>query len=262
MLIRGTSLADRIFGTVLSDRIFGDQGNDELQGSSGADFLAGGRGNDQLFGDQGNDELQGGAGNDLMSDLSEGADTLLGGAGDDLLRGDAVDYQRDVLHGGSNDDSLFGGTGFDLLIAGQDNDFIQGMGGEYYGDQGPGARPIAGGDDYLYSQLGNDYGTLRLMTGGAGADMFDLRTNLEGVATPVVITDFHNGEDLLNLEDTSGSFLPYTLDRTGDGLLDATDGWSAGGNVAYNAGNNSLTVTVGDGDSVTFQNLAQVDFLI
>jgi Ca2+-binding RTX toxin-like protein len=254
MLIHGTRYSDQLWGTVLGDRIFARQGDDAVHGSSGDDFLSGDAGVDYLYGDNGNDWLQGGRDGDVLFDQGEGADTLLGGRGDDFLLGDAVDYQRDALHGGPGADNVHGGTGFDLLIGGDGDDCLIGMGGEYYGDAAPGARQLPGGNDRLVTHLGSDYGTLRVMTSGGGADTFEITTNLEGVATPVVITDFHNGEDRFFFYG-DGPGLTTQLDIDQNGRLDANDG------IAYNPGNNSLIMTVGDGDSVTFLNADHVDFL-
>ena len=49
---------------------------------------------------------------------------------------------------------------------------IGGMGGEYYGDQGPGLRQTTAGMDKMSTDLGDDSGTPRIMTGGLGADTF------------------------------------------------------------------------------------------
>ena len=105
------------------------------------------------------------------------------------------------------------------------------------------------------------------MTGGLGADIFDLQANPEGVATPVVITDFQNGQDDLKFFQVNRNLnyvhvLEEELDSNHDGRLDASDGWSAAGNVSVNYGNNSLTLTVGDGDSITLLNNTHLDYLV
>ena len=49
------------------------------------------------------------------------------------------------------------------------------------------------------------------------------------------------------------------LDRDRNGDINADDGWSAVGVVTANYVNNSLTMTVGDGDSVTLLNTTHLD---
>jgi Ca2+-binding RTX toxin-like protein len=246
--------------------IHGTRRADELHGTALADFVTGNAGNDYLFGENGDDELQGGAGHDSLYDrgvgardvfsspfytpgVGGGADFLLGGRGNDWLYSDAVDNQRDTLHGGPDNDALDGGTGFDLLIGGAGDDGIFGMGGEYYGDGAPGVHSRAAGNDFLGTHLGLDCGTPRIMTGGAGSDRFEITASPEGVATAVTITDFHNGEDRLG-------FLEWSLDSNQDGRLDSSDG----GGVTFEV--NSLVLTVGDGDNVRFLGIDHLDYLL
>ena len=99
------------------------------------------------------------------------------------------------------------------------------------------------------------------MTGGLGADTFWVTPRPEGVATAVTITDFTNGQDHFELI-LFGFNNENSLDSNRDGHLDAGDGRSAAGNVSFNAVNNSLSLTVTDGDSVTFLNNNHLDYLI
>ncbi len=86
----------------------------------------------------------------------------LGGTGNDTLSGGAGD---DILYGGLGDDTLVGGNGDDVLIGGK-------------------------GDDTL--------------TGGLGDDVFKWELNDQasiGTVSNDVITDFGNGDDVLDLRD-------------------------------------------------------------
>jgi putative intracellular protease/amidase len=152
LVIRGTSLADRIFVVPANGevggrdflvwqrnvgsgpykvapgghiKVFGGAGNDiigvdprvklrvELYGEGGNDLLVGGSGRDVLIGGDGNDYLMGLDGDDLLFG-GNGHDVQCGGAGNDLMLG------------GDGNDRLYGGPGRDVLIGGLGNDFLQG----------------------------------------------------------------------------------------------------------------------------------------
>ena len=258
--VYGSLFADYFRGTDFADLIRASYGDDHVQSMGGNDVIYGDDGNDNLEGGDGNDDLQGGAGNDFLYGMV-GADFIYGGPGDDVLSSESAgaDYARDTLYGGVGNDSMSGDTGFNLLVGGKGDDLISVMGGEVYGDQGPGVRQITADKDFMQTDLGNDYGTPRLMTGGLGADTFWIIPRPEGVATAVTITDFTNGQDRFELV-YFGFDNERSLDSNRDGYLDASDGRSYAGNVSVNYDNNSLTLTVGDGDSVTFLNNTHVDY--
>ena len=128
--------------------------------------LSDGTGGEYYYGGDGVDSLDGGRGHDVMFGL-EGGDTLNGGLGDDYLFGQEGD---DTLDGGAGDDVLMGGEGVDTLIGGA-------------------------GDDLLIGGADND-----TMTGGIGADTFVIAPG-HGDDT---ITDFADGEDLIDLSVFSG----------------------------------------------------------
>lgn len=119
--------------------------------------------------------------NDMLGGF-KGDDDLVGGGGSDILRGRAGD---DTLLGGNGEDSLFGGRGFDILKGGL-------------------------GDDVLSGKQGLDW-----LTGGAGADTFLIKSdaNLE------VITDFVEGEDIIDVTDLGFSSLSDFDVREGDGWV-------------------------------------------
>ena len=81
--------------------------------------LSGDGGNDQIIGGTGNDVLDGGLGNDLLFD-TQGINVLLGGDGDDQLTGVGT------LRGGDGNDSLegFASVGSNILDGGRGNDTI------------------------------------------------------------------------------------------------------------------------------------------
>jgi subtilisin-like proprotein convertase family protein len=121
------------------------------------------------------DFLSGSAENDTILGL-EGNDIVNGGQGDDFLNGN---QGNDVVRGGQGDDTVRGGQGNDQI----------------FGDDG---------NDILYGDLGAD-----TVNGGGGDDIFAMgrRSDVPGyastggisIADADVITDFGNGNDLIQL---------------------------------------------------------------
>jgi Ca2+-binding RTX toxin-like protein len=109
-----------------------------------------------IDGTTGDDSRAGGSGADIIRGLT-GRDTLYGNGGADRIYGE----DEDVHIGGptSEEDTLYGGDGGDLLAAGDDNDIIVGGNGNDF---------MGGGvdDDVLYGGLGGD-----TMVGGSGNDL-------------------------------------------------------------------------------------------
>jgi Ca2+-binding RTX toxin-like protein len=179
--LNGTSGADQIFGLGGDDILNGGGGSDQLDGGTGADTMSGGTGNDIYFVDnvgdqviesagQGTDEVRTtlaayiltdnvenlrftgggsftGTGNDLGNDIRGGSsdDTLYGGAGYDYLAGNDG---NDTLYGGADGDTLVGGTGADHMEGGTGDDIylIDNSGDVVVENSGEGV-------DWVYSTL-------------------------------------------------------------------------------------------------------------
>ena len=105
-----------------------------------------------------------------------GYDRIFGGEGDDRLEGGS---EADDLFGEEGNDDLFGEAGHDRLFGGEGDDTLDG---------GTGSDLLLGGE-------GNDR-----LTGGAGADTFVFGPD-HGDDT---ITDFADGEDLIDLSSLEG----------------------------------------------------------
>ena len=117
--------------------------------------------------------LEGLAGNDTLIG-ENGQDSLYGGSGIDVLRGQAG---NDLLLGEGESDYLYGGTGDDFLLSGEGNDLVYGESGNdlLYGGQdsdslfgGEGNDSLYGGEFALFgtdSDASNDY-----LSGGTGND--------------------------------------------------------------------------------------------
>lgn len=186
----GLSGNDTITGSTGNDRILAGEGQNRVDGGDGLDFITGGGSADWLAGGAGNDTLNGLRGND----------TIYGGDGDDYIH-----EQR-----GAN--LLDGGAGDDRISSGQDESFL------YGGD----------GDDALLASLVRGGG--HVLTGGAGADSFDLLHLSANRAFTTTITDFNAEEDSLMIGGIDG-FLwlaqeGYFLMEDEDGILAQTSSGS------------------------------------
>lgn len=155
-----------------------------------------------------------------------------GTSGDDYLNYGGTDDL--IARGGEGDDFIWGNYGDDFLFGQDDNDTLRGFEGndELYGEKG---------NDFLYGEAGNDFlvGTYvgatfeyDTLTGGSGADTFELsdgeyNSDTESLyegAGYATITDFNFLEgDKIRL---SGSINDYTLDTSqnwsGSAALDTT----------------------------------------
>lgn len=101
--------------------------------------------------------------NDTL-DGGAGRDVIHGGAGNDAIDGGAGD---DTLYGDDGDDHIVGGGGKDVIYGGAGQDTIEG-GPEtvkMYGGEGNDVLRGGSGNDYLFGENGND-----MMIGGAGND--------------------------------------------------------------------------------------------
>jgi large repetitive protein len=135
--IIGSSANNVIHGYGGNDTIDGGAGHDTIRGGDGDDLIYGGTGADIIFGDAGNDTIYGGP----------GSDSIWGGAGDDyLVGGGPDDNSRDLL---------IGGTGNDTLVA------TSGLGARDTLIGGPGADRIIGdGDSSVSYEITDDFFTL------------------------------------------------------------------------------------------------------
>ena len=251
-------------------------GDDSLSGGDGNDLLYGGSGNDQLSGDAGNDSLDGGAGDDTLSGGAD-RDTFIGGAGDVVDGGEAgddfdtliVNDVASVTYGGGNDeagtvyfndgstltfqnieqlivdgvptvltDGIVQGTAGDDtmtpdyvdaqgdIIDGADglNDVIQAGAGNDSIDAGDGNDSVSGED-------GND-----TITGGAGDD------TLSGGADRD--TFYAGAGDVIDGGETGDDFDTLVV----DGIQ----------SITYGADNESGTITLQGGGTVTFTGIETI----
>lgn len=198
--------SEEVIGTAGNDTIIIDEdteaasdkayllgpGNDYVDLSNGNEFADGGAGDDELILREGDDIAVGGPGNDAIYG-GIGDDEHWGQAGDDSLFGS---LGNDFFHGGSGSDTVTGGGGDDTVLGGLGNDVLSGDLLESPGSMGRGIDVLDGGegDDHLFLGDG-DQGT-----GGAGHDHFELVEIETPDAGPVLLTDFNDQDDSLQID--------------------------------------------------------------
>lgn len=155
--------------TARNDVIYGVGGNDTLDGGAGSDRLDGGAGADKLIGGAGADTLIGGAGIDTASYAP-----ATGAIAIDLLdfkwSGAMGDARGDVYSG---IEGVEGSASGDTVLASNDVDRLNGLGGADSLDGRGGNDVIQGGDgdDTIVGGAGDD-----VLTGQAGNDRFVFAT--------------------------------------------------------------------------------------
>ncbi|HYO09460.1 MAG TPA: calcium-binding protein [Tepidisphaeraceae bacterium] len=150
----------------------GGNGNDTLRGGGGSDSLDGGAGNDRLDGGKGSDLFRGGAGAD-SADYSARTAKVTVGIGNLFDDGEAnerdnIQWDVEVLIGGSAGDSLKASTPDNTILGNGGNDTLWAQEGKDFVDGGAGDDVIEGkgGDDTLVGGAGNDR-----IVGGKGGDI-------------------------------------------------------------------------------------------
>ena len=223
---------DTIQGGSGNDIIFGDAGNDTLVGGGGDDQISGGEGNDSLLGGNGNDQISGDQGDDFI-DGGVGLDSVNGGGGNDTnsfqggnegvnvvftigesgtavptsgigaseqftsiesLTGSnfadeliALGSQDTTIRGLGGDDIIQSGTGNDLLVGNDGADILRSGAGNDSAFGGPGNDTLNGGagDDLLNGQDGDDFliglSGVDEVIGGNGSDTISFQDSTVGV---------------------------------------------------------------------------------
>lgn len=202
----GTQEGDKGIDTVRggpgNDTILGRGGNDLLYGEAEDDLIEGGTGDDQIWGGTGFDTIRAGDGNDTVWG-ENGRDLVMLGKGDDVFFDSAQNDRNgndtvwgfdgnDQLWGGGGNERFFGEAGDDTLTGGLADDWLDG----------------GIGRDRLRGDLGND-----TLTGGADADVFQFAPGMGQDR----ITDFHQGEDIVQFTGLAGGFGALTISYA-DGL--------------------------------------------
>jgi len=183
---------NHIYGNALTSVQGAADGDDEITVGTGSNVINGNAGNDIIqvgeTDSTGANRVQGGADDDTITVLGAGVNSINGNKGDDTI--DASDATgNNLLRGGQGDDTIWGGTGSDQLLGDAGNDVLH-------------AGSNAGG------------GSVSVLTGGADEDLFTFVTAAKGaniVDGPQLkgffqeVTDFHHGEDAINLTFTTST---------------------------------------------------------
>jgi Ca2+-binding RTX toxin-like protein len=242
--LTGSAFNDQLGGNNLDNVLEGGDGHDGLRGNGGNDVLLGGAGDDFLNGSAGDDYIDGGSGSDRAAfyedatadgvtvdlriagaqDTGQGMDTLVG------IENVSGSIYGDTLTGDDNDNWLWGSasTLADGTIVTTNNDTLSG----------------GGGNDLLIAGIGN-----HVIDGGTGTDTFRFNENgapETGITLSLLLAgaqDSGNGSwTLTNIENLSGSISGDTL--IGDGNANVLAGDLGDDTLVGGGGNDTL---YGDG---------------
>ena len=122
--VGGSNGASTVVGGSGNSTLFGGTGaNNELVGGTGAATIVGGANGDELVGgDSAGNLIVAGTGNEtLVGSFVGGADTLVGGTGSNLA---VAGTGNDIMFGGSGPDTMLAGTGNDVMLAGSGPDVL------------------------------------------------------------------------------------------------------------------------------------------
>ena len=240
-ILTGTPGNDSLTGTNGDDILDGGDGNDSLRGKGGNDALYGGNGDDFLNGGLGDDVIDGGAGIDRAAFFT---DATTGVHVDLNLQGTAQNTGQgmDTLIGIEN----VSGTAFADTLIGDENDNL--LWGSASGDAGGTNNDTLignGGNDVLMIGIGN-----HSLTGGSGTDTVTFTEN-GGAEPALTVSLEQQGLaqttgagswTLNGIENLSGGTANDTL--TGDGNANVLAGNTGNDTLIGGAGNDVL---YGDG---------------
>ncbi|MFB0835264.1 peroxidase family protein [Arthrobacter halodurans] len=190
VVIQDTDVASNIRGGIGDDSVWGKGGNDRIEGDDGVDALMGGDGDDiitDLFGD--GDRLQGEAGNDALNGGPGVGDLLFGGSGTDFIVGG---QDNTTAFAGIDDDFVLGSTGFDNLRGDEGDDWVEGgpgndlMVGDLSNTMMNDPALAHGGHDVLLGGNGNNdhdaEGGDDVMLGSSGTERFSGQLGFDWVS--------------------------------------------------------------------------------
>lgn len=179
--LNGTGGPDTLIGTPTGETIRGRGGDDSINGGDGDDRLEGGAGDDIIVDGEGADMVLGGGGDDRLTSTDRAFDDTLDGEGGidtfdlsaerfaqvifiDLGGGWGVGADIEPLlncenaEGSQGEESIFGGSGDNILDGNDGADTINGQGGRDRLDGGNDDDLLQGhtGSDTILGGLGND----------------------------------------------------------------------------------------------------------
>jgi hypothetical protein len=209
-----TALGDVITGFDSDDIINSLGGADTVYGRGGDDSIDGGVGGDTLHGEDGNDTLRAGTGDSNKATVTN---TLYGGTGNDVL---IASGKTDVLYGEGGNDIALGAAGVDTI---QDTDGSNTL----YG---------AAGADVVRMGDGND-----ITLGGAGNETIDGDFDADAV----------RGRDIVSFNKSDGI---DTVSRLGTGSTISIGGGTAYANLSFAISGNNLRLKTASSHYVSLVN--------
>lgn len=206
----------------MPEELVGTANDDILLGGAGNDMMTGYAGNDHIDSDGGDDTIYGGSGNDFAN---------LGG-GNDFYEGYWLGHEdapaaadTDEIHAGAGSDTVTADGGSVVLFGDSGNDVLSAR--DTLVDQAQTADQIFGGIGL--DTISGDWGDT--MTGGSGADVFNVYADGTSAGEPVQVEDFDPMFDRVNLNLSYSSSLPepagqmtYEVDAVHDRVVVSIDG--------------------------------------
>ncbi|MGJ0359846.1 hypothetical protein NG785_09320 [Aliarcobacter cryaerophilus] len=161
----GTAMADEIVGSDVANTLIGGAGNDIINGLGGNNRLEGGADNDTLISGSGNNSIDGGDGSDTVdysyltgTDFGDDVDNVLyyeNGVYYSGIKVDLTDTLAQRIHTNYGTDTILnienviGSTKSDYIVGNDENNILDGKGGNDYFVLGKGIDTILG-------DIGND----------------------------------------------------------------------------------------------------------
>jgi Ca2+-binding RTX toxin-like protein len=274
----GSGYADSLWGSSGNETLIGGAGNDTLYGSAGADTLNGGTATGAAAGTDTVDYSASSAavnvnlalptaqsGGDAQGDILSNISNLVGSAFADTLTGTSA---ANVLSGGKGDDAIVGGGGADTLIGGDGKDLLTGGSGVETFDLATDNTSLAG--DKAQSGVTG-------ATSGGGDTFIVNAANLSSIDSNTLIQGTSAALDTLQIMGTTGVTIDLTtlnstaltsiasintLDVSKDNAATAVklNLATIQGLVDVSSGIPTLTIKLGTGDTIDFQNETHVSF--
>ncbi|MFA7092612.1 MAG: calcium-binding protein, partial [Arcobacteraceae bacterium] len=248
----GTAMADEIVGSSEANILIGGAGDDTINGLGNNNVLEGGAGNDKIISGSGNNSIDGGDGSDTVdysfltgTDFSDDVDNVLyyeNGVYYSGIKVDLTDTSAQRIHNNYGTDTLvnienvIGSSKNDYIVGNDENNILDGKGGNDYFVLGQGIDTILGDigtDTIAFSDTGRDGITI----GGVIVDLSRNQT-YGSLDTYRVINDgFSNAKYLDSIENIIGTSYNDTIFGNNDtnqlvgGAGDDTLKGSLGANV-------------------------------
>jgi Ca2+-binding RTX toxin-like protein len=200
-----------------------------------------------------------GDGSDSVNLFDHGNDTVYGGSGNDMISGG---HGNSSLFGGAGNDSIYGGSGHDTLDGGTGNDYVQagagaqslvgGEGNDLLKDASSGHSTLSGGsgNDTLIGGQGD------FLDGGDGKDVFWLNGGAPGANSTL---QGGSGDDTFHIQSHSGN--DTIIGGSGHDSVDfAGRSFSDVAKIDVDAGTSTYTLHFSDNQTVSVTGVEDLHF--